>query len=1613
VTTSAAVDIVSVVNAVASELPARERPLAAAFTRHLFERAGADLLTTLPLARLVRIALSTYSFATAPGDRELRVRVLDVGPAEAGWDGPLTVVQTLLRDRPFIVDTILECLREDDCTVRRLVHPIFGADRDVHGVARVLSAPGLTGHNESLVHVETDPVADPDAVAARLTERLRDLIHATDDYTAMRRRAEEIARDLRADTLPAPWSQDAEEVADFVDWLGQRSFVFLGYREYQYSAHGDALTAVVRPDTGLGILRAAERSAFASPRPVPDRLQRRLREPPLIIVSKTNAESPVQRRAHMDYVGIKEVSAVGTVIGERRFLGLFTAKAYADEPTAVPLLRRKLATILEAEGAAEGSHDYKAIVAIFNRLPAVELMASEVAGLHRAIKAILTVQSTGSATPRVLHRSDTIGRGEFVTVIVPRDRFSDALYRQSRARLAAALGAVSVLEERLVLEEDGLARMHFYFALPAGAVSDIARDDLERAVRALLETWDDRLRAQLRTEYTAEEAARLTDRYSTIFSAEYKAANAVVAAARGIRHLECVAATRAAQVDVSNDDATPSYTTLRLFLLDDLVLSNFLPILENLGLTVHSADRLDLVLPDTGLVRTHTFLVQDQDGARLMPEPAARLLTPAILLLHAGRLENDRLNTLILSAGLDWRQVDLLRTYVNHGVQIGTAPNRQALVRALIGAAAPARVLWRYFAAKLDPGAPDTPVARRAAGLPALQAEFVASLDAVPGVAEDRMLRRLFDAVSATVRTSFFVPSRSPHAGADAEPAAPGPIAVKLDPRRIPHLPRPRPRHEIYVHAPQLEGIHLRAADVARGGVRLSDRPHDFRTEILDLMKTQVVKNSVIVPAGAKGGFVVKTPHGSTRTPALIVDAYRIFIRSLLGLTDNLVGGRIVPPREVLCDDPPDPYLVVAADKGTATFSDVANEIATQEGFWLGDAFASGGRHGYDHKRQGITARGAWECVRRHFREMGRDADRDVITVIGIGDMSGDVFGNGLLLSRHVKLLAAFNHLHIFLDPDPDPERSYAERERLFRLPRSAWTDYRSEALGPGGGVYLRSAKTIQLSAAARTWLGLPGEDPSGEEVIRAILHAKADLLWNGGIGTYVKATDESHTAVGDSANDSVRVNGADLGVEVVAEGGNLGFTQRGRVEFALRGGRINTDAIDNSGGVDMSDHEVNVKIACAGGVEAGALTMEERNQLLIEIEPVIAAGVLAHNRRQALCLSLDQTRSQARLADFRDLMGSLEGAGLLDRQLEGLPAREALRNRRATFVGLTRPELAVLLAHSKLALQQALLASSLPDDPFFDQILQQYFPPPVAARCVPWLHTHRLRREIIAVELANLLIDAMGATFVTRVSRDTGTDPAMVARAWAIVAAAGDATDLWRTLLANPPPALTAAGESQACTMLAAALERATRWIVEAPSFDEPTGDLAGRLHEPVRKLLAALPDLLPAVASEALQTEADTLLREGLPQPLAGRLAALSRLAEVLDIVDIAADVGLPVRKVAEVSFRLAEIVDVDWVRRSLSEQPAEDRWERRAVEGLQQGLTQAHRRLTRAVLGCHEGGEPVERCLAAYSAAHRVELEKLGDIVSDIKNAPHATLPALLVVMRELGRLAGARD
>ncbi len=1594
---------------VRGSVAAAERPLIDALARHWCERGGEEWLASGRIPDLAAILLSAFRFLAERSTEESRVAVLDPEQARDGWEMSATVVQTLVRDRPFIVDTVRETLRSAGCTVLRFVHPVFAVERDPRGAVLSIAPPGRIGRQESLIYAEIERIPQPQQLADALSSNLQDLIRATNDYQSMRARAAELAELLRSRSLAPPWNEEAAEIAALLDWLRDKNFVFLGYREYQFSGQGLERTAMVRPGSGLGILAGEDRSSYATPRVLGNDLRRRLNEPPLLIVSKTNAQSTVHRAAPMDYIAVKEIDPIGVVVGEKRFLGLFTAKAYQHEPTDVPVLRGKLTQIYEMEGAIEESHDHKAIAATFNSIPKVELLATPARELHTEIRTILSAEDIGGREGSevvLVQRADVFGRGVFVVVIVPRERFSEELYRQTEARLATILAATAVLEQRLVRSDDSTqVRMHFYFAVPVDSVGTVPTSELRVRIASLLRTWDDRLRDELLAHYPRERARDLAERYAHCLPGSYKSATDIPVAVRDIAALETLAADRVSQVDLVNDEADRRFTTIKLYLLEEeLVLSDFLPLLENFGLRVFAEHAVAVSLPGVGTARIHAFQVQDVAGLRIDVAEAEPLLAPAVLALHGGRAENDRLNTLVLRAGLDWRAVDLVRAYANHGLQSGAGTSRAAIIDALASHPDCARLLWQYFEHKFDPVRPAPAADRLQRGLPEIETQFAASLDSVTSLAADRILRALFSTAVATVRTNFYsVPAAPFRSVAEAERSA---IVLKLECARIPHLPKPLPLFEIYVHAASVEGVHLRGAKVSRGGIRQSDRPDDFRTEVLALMQTQMIKNAVIVPAGAKGGFVVKSRAASARSTAEARHAYRTFISGLLDVTDNIVQGRVTAPVGMLAYDPSDPYLVVAADKGTATLSDLANEVAQQRQYWLGDAFASGGAHGYDHKKEGITARGAWECVKQHFHELGLDAEREELTVIGIGDMSGDVFGNGLLLSRRFLLRAAFNHQHVFLDPHPDPARAHAERERLFYEPRSSWADYSPAAMGPGGGVYGRNAKRVPLSEEARAMLGFGAADPSGEEVVRAILKMEADLLWNGGVGTYVKAADELHVDVGDASNDGVRVDGRDLRVKVVAEGGNLGFTQRGRVEYALRGGRLNSDAIDNSGGVAMSDHEVNLKIALAGPLEAGQLRLAERDQILRDLAGAVTQRVLGCNIRQARLLSFDQQRSQERLAEYRELMTQLELEAGLDRRLHHLPDRDALRARRSQYLGLTRPELAVLLAYAKLSLQRQVLASPLIDDPHLEPVLRGYFPDAFDLRFGHGVRSHRLRREIIAVELANQVIDTMGMTFVSRIQHDCGIDALRVVRAWRGLMEISDWLDVHEEVL-GADPALPMPAVAQCWSMLVGAAERAVRWVAETQAADVEAQDLVAVFAVPVTAVLEFHADVLTPALRASQQSALEALGRLGTPRAIAERVLRQQALAAALDIAIIAAELGVAPRLAGEVYYGASDLVDLNWARQALSELQAEDRWEQRAIETLHQGLNRARRQLTREVL---QTGASLKQCLEEYARSHGAEIGRTVALLHDMKSARKPTLAAFVILIRELNRLAG---
>ncbi|HET6764479.1 MAG TPA: NAD-glutamate dehydrogenase domain-containing protein, partial [Longimicrobiaceae bacterium] len=1240
------------------------------FAEIFFARVPPTMLAERSVEALAALTVGAFEFLRR--SRPDRVNVELANPEDEGWSAPVTILRAEIGDRPFIVDTIREYLAAEGLSIHHYIYPVYRVVRDAAGEIVELGDGGTgeagEGTLEALDYIEVPRIHEAERrerIATEVRRRLADVVAATADHERMRQELARTAAEVRG--YAERFGDRAEEygeIAEFLRWLDAGNFVFLGFRSYAITGQGESAAIAVDAGSGLGILRDTERSAYRAPvalSQMPDDFRARVDGGPLLLVSKANAESTVHRRARMDYVGVKRLDENGHIVGERRFLGLFTSQSFSANAADIPMLRLKFRQVLDSSHTRPGSHDYKEIVTILNAMPKEELFEASVPELDGQVREVLGSIFAGGV--RVLLRPDRLRGETAVMVILPAPRYSAQVRQRILELLEERLGG-SVRNSYLSMTSGDQARLHFYVSAPTGQVTAA---ELEKAVAGVVRSWEDRLNEALGTTAEAEEARRLARAYGQGFSEDYRAANSPAAAAIDVMRFEEMAARGHTvalhlRAPLPDEPAPESTSVLKFYLRDErLVLSDFMPILEDAGVRVIEIDTFELAGGEIPPLMVYSFAVQTREGTPI-PQESAGILAEALLASQSGDAPRDPFNALVLRAGLRWREVDLLRTYANFASQIGAVPSRLAPVRALMAYPRVATLLLEFFATKLDPAA-DAAAGRA----DEIRGELLRELESVTSLADDRALRRLMTLMDGTVRTNYFR-----HGGADPTARSGGApyISIKVRSADVEELKKSRLLYEVYVHSARMEGIHLRGAAVSRGGIRWSDRPDDFRTEILGLVTTQVVKNATIVPSGSKGGFIVK--RALADRDALMAEAaeqYRTLMRGLLDLTDNLVEGKVVPPPGVKRLDGDDPYLVVAADKGTAHLSDVANAVAAEYGFWLGDAFASGGSHGYDHKEEGITARGGWECVKRHFREMGKDIQTTPFTVAGVGDMSGDVFGNGMLLSEQIRLVAAFDHRHIFLDPDPEPARSFAERRRIFDLPRSSWEDYDRALLSAGGMIVPRASKEVVLTPEVKRALGIPAEVErlDGEGLIRAVLTAPVELLWNGGIGTYVKDREETNAEVGDTTNDPVRVNAEDLRCKVVGEGGNLGFTQRGRIAFALAGGRLNTDALDNSAGVDMSDHEVNLKILLNRVVEDGDLTPDGRNTVLESMTDQVSDLVLRNNIGQSLAVSLDEQRSRAALDDFGALIAQLDRDKRWDRAAEGIPPEQAMAEHAAS----------------------------------------------------------------------------------------------------------------------------------------------------------------------------------------------------------------------------------------------------------------------------------------------------------------------------------------------------------
>jgi glutamate dehydrogenase len=1552
-------------SALARKVVAAEAQQLGTFAAQLLARAH-GYVSGLADEEVVHLVLGAFRFFQAPGALP-RVRVFTPTYVDEGWDAPWTIVETCLTDRPFIVDTVREELRARGLEARALLHPILTVARDDTGRVERVELPSHGAARESFLHVAVPRLhdaADVTALADGIRARVDDLVLVTEDFGLQLARAQAMATEFEqlGRSRDPRLASEATALGDFLRWLVDGGFVFLGYREYAFAGEEGARTVTVRPGSGLGLLRHEGRSRFRTAQPVdalPPSARVRVLGGRLLTVTKTHALAPVHRRVPMDDLGFAAIDAAGTVVGERRFLGLFTSKAHAEEAAEIPLLRRMLRQIVAAEGVFSGSHDWREIVGIFNSLPKSELLASTVEEIRGDIATILAAERTNDVVVSV--REGGEGERLAVLVVMPRSHISG----EARGRIATLVRerlGVELIEDHLRVgdEQDpgSRARLHLAFTRGNVPLDEVLVAELRAAIETVLERWSVRLRQALRDRHGADTGGRLAAVFGDAFPSDYTAATTVERAVEDVRQADLAIADGTLRLTF---DAEPvdGATVLRAYLVGEpLVLADFLPLLGDAGLRTLEEDRVRLDPVGGRPVFVHRFSVQDRAGRPLDVARDGGNLVALLLAVRAGRVASDELNRLVVEGHLDWRAVECLRAYAGYAVQAGLGARREVW-GTLANNPEAARRLFACFDTRLGDGGGD----------PEAPVRFVASLDDVTALREDAILRSLAALVEATVRTTFF--ARAPNCDR---------LVLKLRCADVPFLTDPRPRYETYVRAPGVEGLHLRAGLVARGGIRLSDRPDDFRTEVLGLMRTQTMKNAIIVPTGAKGAFV---PQGATTA----VDAYREFIRGLLDVADDVVDGEVVHPRGLRILDEADPYLVVAADKGTARFSDEANAIAAERGFWLGDAFASGGSHGYDHKALGITARGAWECVREHCRELGVDADTAPLRIVGIGDMSGDVFGNGLLRSPHVRLVAAFNHQHVFLDPDPDPTASFAERRRLFDAGAS-WGSYDPAARSRGAIVALRAAKRVGLTPEVRQLLGVADEALSGEALVRAVLGLDVDILWNGGVGTYVRAPDEADPTVGDPANDAVRVPSTAVRARVVAEGGNLGVTQRGRVAYALAGGCVNVDAVDNSAGVDCSDHEVNLKICLAPLVAGGRLDTDARNALLAAVQDDVAGRVVGHNARQARVLTLDRRRSQVRLADFRLHLGEIERSLGVPRARLDLPDWETLQARQATAPGLTRPELAVLLAWTKIDLTATLRDAPLVAEPALEPYLVDYFPARLEADYADAIRRHRLRREIIAVELANALVDELGITFAHRLARRTGATLVDVVRAWAI---AWRLVDGAGTSAAMRAARLTPADDFAAALVLEDAVARTIGWLL-ASADPRGVGEIVAALGEAVEPARARLAGWLTGVEAETLHRRRAGFEMGGLPSAAAAALAVAEWLPSLLDVATLARDAGVELDRVGRRYYGLAAEIDFAWLDAQLAAVPDADPWARRAADGAADEMRRARRQLARADPGNgREGVATIRR------------------LVDDVKASERPTVPALVVIAREIRRLS----
>jgi len=1539
-----------------------------------------------------------------------KIRLFNPRSEQDGWSSPHTVVLVLTEGIPFVSESIRLELTRRNLVIHTLVSADFSVERDhAHTLRRI--HPGAAravregSAREALVYLEISRIGDRallEEIESSLAAVVAEVTVVVGDFAPMTARVRALAQSLPGVSAGVPEAEWTEN-RDLLEWLLAGNFTFLGYEALAVDWRGGAPRVEVVDGSALGLLRGRDTPAAGF-------LAEELAESagagagrrPQLVFFKSSRRSRVHRLAYPDYVTVSCHDDEGRIVAQHSILGLFTAAVYTMDPLGIPTVRSKVAQVMERSRPGVSSHRVRALRRVLEVLPRDELFQSDADTLLDTAMRIFLIQERRKI--RLFIRMDRRRRFAFCLLYWPRDVYRTELREKIQSLLMDALGA-GECEFTTSFSESVLVSTYFVMRLGPGARADFDVRELEELVKRVAQRWQDELQAALVDDCGEEIGGRRFALYAQAFPAGYRDDHDAPVAVADIRRFEALLASdgRLGVHLYRNGREAERQMRFRLLSPDRAMeLSDVIPMLEDLGMRVLGERPYCLVRADRRSLWVHDFSLSYALADEIDVPAVAPAVEDAFLNVLAGRAESDGFNRLIVGTRLGWREVAVLRAYARYMKQLRYGFSPQFVAETLGRHLAIARALVSLFLARFDPaGAPEA--AERARAEEAIATGILSALDRVEQLNEDQVLRSLLALIRGTLRTNWFQ--------READGAGKDYFSFKFDSASLPNMPRPVPKYEIWVYSPRVEGVHLRRGKVARGGLRWSDRAEDFRTEVLGLVKAQQVKNAVIVPVGAKGGFLPKRLRPDAPREEVQAEGeacYRLFVQGLLDLTDNVRAGAPVPPADVVCHDDPDPYLVVAADKGTASFSDLANEISARYGFWLRDAFASGGSVGYDHKKMAITARGAWVSVQRHFRERAVDVQRDPLTVVGIGDMSGDVFGNGMLRSRAIRLVAAFDHRHIFVDPDPDPGRSFAERERLFALPRSSWADYDAGALSAGGGVFARSAKSIALSAEMRRVLGTDAAKLTPAGLVSAILAAPVDLVFNGGIGTYFKAGAESHADVGDKANDAVRLDAAQIRARVVAEGGNLGMTQRARIEFARRGGACNTDFIDNSGGVDCSDHEVNIKILLNQIAAEGDLTEKQRVQLLEEMRDDVATLVLRNNYRQVQAISIAEREAALRVNEHRALIATLEGRGALDRGLEFLPTDEALEERRSAGRGLTRPEIALLGCYVKGQLKLDLLASDAPEDPWLARYLEHAFPARLCERFRGALQQHMLRREIIVTQLANDIVDFMGINFVERVQQSTAAPPAAIVRAWAIASAVFELPGSWASVEALDG-SVPAALQCEVYADLQRLVRLGTRWFLQNRRGALDVAAEIAAFASPVRQIRESIGACAQGEQRSAWERRAGDLREGGLPEALAADFAGSSMLIGALGMVEVARNQGLAVGQVARVAFALNERLGFYWFGKQLTALPVQNYWQAMARESFLDELDwQVRAVVATAVRGATEG-EHTDACVARWEAARAPVLERWRRVLAEIRGARTQEYAMFSVAVRALLLLA----